>query len=107
MNRRKTLKAFAGAAITSASGLTSHLAFAATQSMVTVVKIAGIPWFNAVEKGIKKGAKDFNIDATMVGPVIAALFRTLLDIYGTEFNKQLDLVHHAPGGQKPGERSEI
>ena len=68
MNRRKTLKAFAGAAITSASGLTSHLAFAATQSMVTVVKIAGIPWFNAVEKGIKKGAKDFNIDATMVGP---------------------------------------
>src|SRR6267154_2216859 len=68
MNRRNTLKALAGAAITSASGLASHVAFAATQTMVTVVKIAGIPWFNAVEKGIKKGAKDFNIDASMIGP---------------------------------------
>jgi simple sugar transport system substrate-binding protein len=36
--------------------------------MVTVVKIAGIPWFNAVEKGILKGAKDFGVNATMVGP---------------------------------------
>jgi len=51
-----------------ATGLTSRLAFAANPSMVTVVKIAGIPWFNAVEKGIQKGAKDFSIDATMVGP---------------------------------------
>lgn len=68
MNRRKTLKALGSAAIASASGFTGHVAFAATSTMVTVVKIAGIPWFNAVEKGIKKGAKDFNIDATMVGP---------------------------------------
>jgi simple sugar transport system substrate-binding protein len=56
------------AALAGATGLTSRLAFAANPSMVTVVKIAGIPWFNAVEKGIVKGAKDFNIDATMVGP---------------------------------------
>jgi len=68
MNRRKTLKAFGSAAIVGASGVTGKLAFAAAQTMVTVVKIAGIPWFNAVEKGILKGAKDFNIDATMVGP---------------------------------------
>jgi len=68
MNRRKTLKAFGSAAIVGASGVTGNLAFAAAQTMVTVVKIAGIPWFNAVEKGILKGAKDFNIDATMVGP---------------------------------------
>ena len=40
----------------------------AQKEMVTVVKIAGIPWFNAVEKGIKKGGKDFGINATMVGP---------------------------------------
>jgi simple sugar transport system substrate-binding protein len=68
MNRRKTLKAFGGAALAGASGLASRFAFAANPTMVTVVKIAGIPWFNALEKGIKKGAKDFNIDATMVGP---------------------------------------
>ena len=68
MNRRKTLKALGGAALAGASGLTAQLALAANPSMVTVVKIAGIPWFNAVDKGIKKGAKDFNIDATMVGP---------------------------------------
>ena len=68
MNRRNTLKALAGAALTGTSGLMSDVVFAANSTMVTVVKIAGIPWFNALEKGIKKGAKDFNIDATMVGP---------------------------------------
>jgi simple sugar transport system substrate-binding protein len=68
VNRRKTLKALGGAAMASAAGLTSRIAFAANSSMVTVVKIAGIPWFNALEKGIQKGAKDFSIDATMVGP---------------------------------------
>jgi simple sugar transport system substrate-binding protein len=68
MNRRKTLKALGGAALAGAAGLTSRIAFAAAPTMVTVVKIAGIPWFNAVEKGIKKGGKDFNIDASMVGP---------------------------------------
>ena len=51
-----------------AAGLTSRIAFAANPTMVTVVKIAGIPWFNALEKGIKKGGKDFDIDASMVGP---------------------------------------
>jgi len=68
MDRRKTIKALGGAALAGAAGLTGRVAFAATTTMVTVVKIAGIPWFNAVEKGIKKGAKDFDIDASMVGP---------------------------------------
>lgn len=68
MNRRKTLKALGSAAMASAAGLTSHIAFAANATMVVVVKIAGIPWFNALEKGVKKGGKDFNIDASMVGP---------------------------------------
>jgi simple sugar transport system substrate-binding protein len=68
MNRRQTLKLLGTTTIASAIGMTGRAAFAATATMVTVVKIAGIPWFNAVEKGIKKGAKDFNIDATMIGP---------------------------------------
>jgi simple sugar transport system substrate-binding protein len=36
--------------------------------MVTVVKIAGIPWFNALENGMKKAGTDFGIDASIVGP---------------------------------------
>src|SRR5229473_4589481 len=68
MDRRQTLKLIGGAAAIAGAGLPS-LAFAEAQKeMVTVVKIAGIPWFNALEKGILKGAKDFDINATMVGP---------------------------------------
>src|SRR5436305_15291688 len=68
MDRRQTLKLLGGAAAMAGAGI-PDLAFAApTKEMVTVVKIAGIPWFNAVEKGIQKGAKDFDINATMVGP---------------------------------------
>jgi simple sugar transport system substrate-binding protein len=36
--------------------------------MVTVVKIAGIPWFNALENGVKKAGEDFGIDASTTGP---------------------------------------
>jgi simple sugar transport system substrate-binding protein len=47
----------------------SDLSFAQDQKkMVTVVKIAGIPWFNALENGMKKAATDFGIDASVVGP---------------------------------------
>lgn len=68
MNRRKTILALGSAAVAGASGFASRLALAANPTMVTVVKIAGIPWFNAVDKGIRKGGKEFNIDASMVGP---------------------------------------
>jgi simple sugar transport system substrate-binding protein len=68
MNRRDSLKLLGGVALVGALGLPAGAALAAEKTMVTVVKIAGIPWFNAVEKGIQKGAKDFSIDATMVGP---------------------------------------
>lgn len=68
MDRRQTLKLIGGTAVFAGAGFPS-LAFAQAQKeMVTVVKIAGIPWFNALEKGIQKGAKDFSINATMVGP---------------------------------------
>jgi len=53
------------------------------------------------------GISLFGVMGFLVGPVIAALFRTLLDIYGAEFNKQLDLVHHATDGQKAREGCEI
>ena len=36
--------------------------------IVTVVKITGIPWFNRMEEGVKKAAKDFGVNAYQVGP---------------------------------------
>ena len=46
------------------------------------------------------GIGAFGMAGFVVGPAIAVLFLTLLDIYGTEFNHQLDLVHHATSQQK-------
>ncbi|MBV8566887.1 MAG: autoinducer 2 ABC transporter substrate-binding protein [Methylobacteriaceae bacterium] len=68
MNRRDTLKLIGATTIAAAmpGGLA---AFADTEkSMTVVVKIAGIPWFNALEQGIKKASKDFSINANMIGP---------------------------------------
>ncbi len=39
--------------------------------MGIVVKIGGIPWFNALEAGIKQEAPKQNVDAWMVGPTTA------------------------------------
>ena len=67
MDRRVALKLIAATALAAAS-LPSGVAFAADPTMVVVVKIAGIPWFNALETGVKKAGGDFDIDASMVGP---------------------------------------
>ena len=60
---------FAGAA---AVALLGGAAYAADKpTMGVVVKIGGIPWFNAMETGIKEdGAKD-GVDASMIGPTSA------------------------------------
>ena len=55
MNRRETLRLLGATAVAAATTFTSRLALAAEPSMVVVVKIAGIPWFNALEKGVMKG----------------------------------------------------
>jgi simple sugar transport system substrate-binding protein len=70
MKRRETLKLLGAAAVAAAivAGI-SGVSFAQDQKkMVTVVKIAGIPWFNALENGVKKAGTDFGIDASTVGP---------------------------------------
>jgi simple sugar transport system substrate-binding protein len=46
-------------------------AFAAEPQVGIVVKIGGIPWFNAMEVGIKKAAPEFKMEAWMVGPTQA------------------------------------
>jgi simple sugar transport system substrate-binding protein len=64
---RRALLAGAAFAAVLATG-----AFAADKpTMGVVVKIGGIPWFNAMEMGIKEeGAKD-GVDAVMIGPTSA------------------------------------
>ena len=47
-------------------------AFAADPpEIVTVVKIGGIPWFNAMEVGIQKEGKELGVNASMIGPTQA------------------------------------
>jgi simple sugar transport system substrate-binding protein len=64
---RRSLIAGAALALALSTG-----AFAADKpSMGVVVKIGGIPWFNAMDAGIKEeGAKD-GVDASMIGPTSA------------------------------------
>jgi simple sugar transport system substrate-binding protein len=39
--------------------------------IVTVVKIAGIPWFNRLEEGVKQAATELGVNAYMLGPADA------------------------------------
>lgn len=67
----KTILAFASAIALSA-GLSGGLSGAAVaQDIGVVVKIGGIPWFNAMEEGIKKKAEELGANAEMIGPVSA------------------------------------
>jgi predicted PurR-regulated permease PerM len=47
------------------------------------------------------GIAVFGVTGFIVGPVIAAFFRTLLDIYSVEFNKQLRVLHDSPAVRHP------
>lgn len=61
------------------TGLVSALALtvgfstfaAAETTMGIVVKVGGIPWFNAMEDGIKRKADELGVSAEMIGPVSA------------------------------------
>jgi len=44
---------------------------AAETTMGIVVKIGGIPWFNAMEEGIKERAAELGVSAEMIGPTSA------------------------------------
>lgn len=44
---------------------------AKTMEIATVVKITGIPWFNRLEEGVKKAAKELDVNAYQVGPADA------------------------------------
>ena len=57
-------------AIAVAAGLAGG-ASADNPTMGVVVKIGGIPWFNAMEVGIKERAAEIGMDAEMIGPTSA------------------------------------
>ncbi|MFV0493389.1 MAG: substrate-binding domain-containing protein [Pseudorhodobacter sp.] len=55
-----------------ATGLLAGAAFAQGKTTIgVVVKIGGIPWFNAMEAGIKEKAEELGVEAFMIGPTSA------------------------------------
>jgi simple sugar transport system substrate-binding protein len=70
ITRRHALTALAGSTL--AGSLSVPAARAQKQPQIAVVvKIGGIPWFNAMEVGIKKAAAEQGVNAWMVGPTQA------------------------------------
>src|SRR3984957_12293809 len=66
MNRRDMLRVSGATLVATAI---PGAAFAQQKkTMVMVVKIIGIPWYNLVEQGLKKAGAEFNLDVSMVGP---------------------------------------
>jgi simple sugar transport system substrate-binding protein len=69
----ENMKRFIVAALAASLSLaTAATAFAQESGKVgIVVKIGGIPWFNAMEAGIKEQGKKLGVDASMIGPTSA------------------------------------
>ncbi len=68
-------------------------------TMGVVVKIGGIPWFNAMETGIKETGAELGVDATMIGPTSAdpALqVRAIEDLIA----KGVDVIGVVPNDEK-------
>ena len=66
MNFRNTL--LSGLALATVLGTS---AMAEDVQMGIVVKIGGIPWFNAMEQGILERAEELGVSAEMIGPTSA------------------------------------
>ncbi len=59
------------AAVTLAVSFVAAAAAADKPTLGVVVKIGGIPWFNAMEAGIKEESEKLGIDGSMIGPTSA------------------------------------
>ena len=69
---RKHIKYIGGVALVGSVLMAgSSFVQAADTSIATVVKIAGIQWFNRMEEGVNQYAKDNNVNAFQVGPAQA------------------------------------
>jgi simple sugar transport system substrate-binding protein len=69
--RRRELLILSSAAIAASFAGTSAVLAADKPTMGVVVKIGGIPWFNAMETGIKEMGEKLGVDASMIGPTSA------------------------------------
>ena len=69
MKRRTFAALLAGVALTST--LATGVLAQDKPTMGVVVKIGGIPWFNAMEMGITEKGAELGMDATMIGPTSA------------------------------------
>ncbi len=69
LNRRTALKFAVG--VTAALALGGAVLAQAKAQIAMVVKIGGIPWFNAMEVGIKKVGAELGVDAWKIGPTQA------------------------------------
>lgn len=69
--RRRQFLTMAGAATAASFTGFGFAAAADKPTMGIVVKIGGIPWFNAMEMGIKEMGEKLGVDATMIGPTSA------------------------------------
>ncbi len=82
-----------------ATAITGTVWAQAKPTMGVVVKIGGIPWFNAMETGIKENGEKLGIDATMIGPTSAdpALqVRAIEDLIA----KGVDIIGVVPNDEK-------
>src|SRR5437764_14630600 len=71
LNRRTALSLLGGTAVLPLAGGVGRAIAQKKVQIATVVKIGGIPWFNAMEAGIKKAGQELGVDAWMVGPTQA------------------------------------
>ncbi len=79
--------------------ITSSFSVLAKPTMGVVVKIGGIPWFNAMEIGIKEQGEALGVDAYMIGPTSAdpALqVRAIEDMIA----KGVDIIGVVPNDEK-------
>ncbi len=69
LTRRSILKLAAATPL--ALAMSRMAAAQAKAQIATVVKIGGIPWFNAMEAGIKKAGAELGVEAWQIGPTQA------------------------------------
>jgi len=96
---RKTLAATLAALTLAVSAVATMAVAADKPTMGVVVKIGGIPWFNAMEAGIKEEGEKLGVDASMIGPTSAdpALqVRAIEDLIA----KGVDVIGVVPNDEK-------
>jgi simple sugar transport system substrate-binding protein len=68
LDRRTHIKLLGGVTAAAALGVRSPAWASAPKTMTTVVKEAGVPWFNILNQGLEEAGKTYNITTSMTGP---------------------------------------